>query len=274
MLSIGEFSNVCKVSTKTLRYYAEIGLLAPSEINPENGYRYYSTNQLETMLLINRLKEYSFSLDEIKAIIHTEEGMNEALYPALLKKRRELEDKLRSQINRIKQLEEDLMAMKQGKSIMDYTKEINVCLVEVLPMSILSIRKYVQAEDYAQEFNQCYSLLFKKIAQEGLRLASPPMVLYHADEFSVEGLDTEFAIPVTGETVETRCFCPQLCLKTVLKGAYSNLPAVYARHREWIEQEGYEYRDALYEVYVKDPSEIKQEADLITEVYSPIKKLR
>ena len=27
MLSIGEFSNICKVSTKTLRYYAEIGLI-------------------------------------------------------------------------------------------------------------------------------------------------------------------------------------------------------------------------------------------------------
>lgn len=37
MLSIGEFSNICKVSTKTLRYYAEIGLLEPSEVNPENG---------------------------------------------------------------------------------------------------------------------------------------------------------------------------------------------------------------------------------------------
>lgn len=48
MLSIGEFSNICKVSTKTLRYYAEIGLILPDEINPENGYRYYSVEQLET----------------------------------------------------------------------------------------------------------------------------------------------------------------------------------------------------------------------------------
>ena len=68
MLSIGEFSNICKVSTKTLRYYDEIGLLKPSEINPENGYRYYAIEQLEKMLFINRLKSYSFSLDEIKAL--------------------------------------------------------------------------------------------------------------------------------------------------------------------------------------------------------------
>lgn len=35
MLSIGEFSMICKVSTKTLRYYAEIGFIFPSKINPE-----------------------------------------------------------------------------------------------------------------------------------------------------------------------------------------------------------------------------------------------
>ena len=33
MLSIGEFSKICSVSTKTLRYYAEIGLIIPDEIN-------------------------------------------------------------------------------------------------------------------------------------------------------------------------------------------------------------------------------------------------
>jgi len=37
VLSIGEFSKIYSVSAKTLRYYAEIGLILPSEINPEKG---------------------------------------------------------------------------------------------------------------------------------------------------------------------------------------------------------------------------------------------
>ena len=65
--------------TKTLRYYAEIGLLQPSEIDPENGYRYYAIEQLEKMLFINRLKAYSFSLDEIKAILQSEEMQDDHL---------------------------------------------------------------------------------------------------------------------------------------------------------------------------------------------------
>ncbi|MCU6709515.1 MerR family transcriptional regulator [Paenibacillus sp. J5C_2022] len=65
MLSIGEFSKICEVSAKTLRYYDEIGLIHPEEINPVNGYRYYSIRQLKRMLFINRLKSYSFSLEEM-----------------------------------------------------------------------------------------------------------------------------------------------------------------------------------------------------------------
>lgn len=87
MLTIGEFSNICRVSTKTLRYYAEIGLILPDEINPKNGYRYYSIDQLERMLLINRLKDYCFSLEEIKLILDSEEQIDEVLFTALNKKK-------------------------------------------------------------------------------------------------------------------------------------------------------------------------------------------
>ncbi|MGE5632000.1 MAG: MerR family transcriptional regulator [Caulobacteraceae bacterium] len=77
LLSIGEFSKICEVSTKTLRYYEEIGLINPDEINLETGYRYYSIGQLKKMLLINRLKSYHFSLEEIKAVLELEEGTKE-----------------------------------------------------------------------------------------------------------------------------------------------------------------------------------------------------
>lgn len=72
MLSIGEFSKLCMVTTKTLRHYDLIGLLKPKELNNENGYRYYSVGQLSTMLKIMRLKEYGFSLEEIKPLMDAE----------------------------------------------------------------------------------------------------------------------------------------------------------------------------------------------------------
>nr|MCR5544709.1 MerR family transcriptional regulator [Eubacterium sp.] len=126
MLSIGEFSNICKVSTKTLRYYAEIGLLEPGEVNPENGYRYYSIDQLEKMLFISRLKSYSFSLDEIKEIIKDDSEKSDKLYNAFLRKKQEIEKHLECYSQILNQLDTDLNAIEQGESIMSYMDDIYV----------------------------------------------------------------------------------------------------------------------------------------------------
>ncbi|MCQ4923343.1 MerR family transcriptional regulator [Tissierella carlieri] len=272
MLSIGEFSNICKVSTKTLRYYAEIGLILPIEINPENGYRYYSVEQLETMLFINRLKSYNLSLEEIKTILKSEELLDEKLYLALTKKKKEIEKQVQEFKKTLDQLNNDISNLKQGKSIMSYLESIDVQLVEVSNMYLLSFRKMVHEYEFAEEYGNCFSKLFKKIQDDKLTILAPPMVLFHSAEFSPFGLDTEFAIPVKEYVTGTRDFYPGLCLKTVLYGSYSNLSSVYTKQREWAEKEGYECNNALYEVYVTDPTQVSKESELITEIYYPVKR--
>ena len=273
MLSIGEFSNICKVSTKTLRYYAEIGLLEPNEVNSENGYRYYAIEQLEKMLFINRLKSYSFSLDEIKTIMQSEEIQNDTLYLAFIRKKKEIEKQVHNYRQLLTQLEDDISAVEQGRSIMSYMDEIDVRLVDVPKMYLLSIRKMVQAEDYPAEYIQCYGKLFKKIAVDKLTMGGAPMILFHSAEYSPTGLDTEFAIPVQEYVTGTRDFSPGLCLKTVVRGAYTELSSVYAKQIKWAEKEGYQNTNALFEVYLTDPSQIEDVKDNITEVYYPVKKI-
>lgn len=273
MLSIGEFSNICKVSTKTLRYYSEIGLLEPGEVNPENGYRYYAVEQLEKMLFINRLKAYSFSLDEIKSILQSEETQDDNLYLAFIRKKKEIEKQVHNYSKILTQLEDDISAIERGKSIMSYLEDIDVQLVDVPKMYLLSIRKMVQVEDYPTEYIKCYEKLLKRIANDKLTMSGEPMVLFHSEEFSFSGLDTEFAIPVHEYVTGTRDFCPGLCLKTVVRGAYSELSSVYARQIEWAEKEGYRCTNALFEVYITDPSQVESEQDNITEVYYPVKKI-
>ena len=69
MLQIGEFSKVCQVSVKTLHHYDRIGLLVPAQVDHGTGYRYYRTEQIDTMNYIKRLKHYGFSLEEIQHLI-------------------------------------------------------------------------------------------------------------------------------------------------------------------------------------------------------------
>ena len=273
MLSIGEFSKVCKVSTKTLRYYAEIGLILPNEINKENGYRYYSIEQLETMLFIKKLKSYDFSLDEIKIILKSEELKEEKLYSYLIKKQREIHKQMKELNNTLEQINNDISNLKQGKSIMSYMEDLDVKFVEVPSMNIIYIRKMVQEYEFVEEYSNCFGKIINKIKDNKLTITAPPMVLFHSSEYSPFGLDTEFAIPVKEYVTDSREFNPGLCLKTVVKGPYSDLSSVYARQLEYAEKEGYEANDALFEVYVTDPTTVESESELITEVYYPIKKI-
>ena len=64
MLQIGEFSKVCQVSVKTLHHYDRIGLLVPAQVDHGTGYRYYRTEQIDTMNYIKRLKHYGISSKE------------------------------------------------------------------------------------------------------------------------------------------------------------------------------------------------------------------
>ena len=64
--SIGEMSRLMKIPVKTLRYYDEIGLFKPSEVNSQNGYRYYATEQFEQLDIIKYLRFLGVPLSQIR----------------------------------------------------------------------------------------------------------------------------------------------------------------------------------------------------------------
>jgi DNA-binding transcriptional MerR regulator len=65
LLTIGEFAEQSGLSHKALRLYAQNGLLPPTRIDDESGYRYYRAEQLELAGLIERLRAAGMSMREI-----------------------------------------------------------------------------------------------------------------------------------------------------------------------------------------------------------------
>ena len=64
-LTVNELSKVTGVSSRTLRYYDEIGLFSSSGSLP-NGYRYYSIDKIEEIHFINYMRHIGLSIKEIK----------------------------------------------------------------------------------------------------------------------------------------------------------------------------------------------------------------
>ena len=274
MLSIGEFSKICQVSTKTLRYYAEIGLISPEEVNPENGYRYYSINQLDTMLLINRLKSYEVSLEEIKILLQLEKiAFEENLMGLLNKKRFDIQTKLTTYEDMFHQLSNDIKNIQKGESILADLKNLDITLIEIPDIYILSIRKLISIEECNLGYDIFFNQLYKRIAEDNLTMMGPPMTIYHSKEYLSQGYDIELAIPIKEYVTGTRDFSPGLCIKTRLKGSYSQITSAYAKQHKWLEQENYAQSKPPFDVYITNPYETEKVEDFITDIYSPVKKL-
>lgn len=69
--SSSDLSNLANVTKKTLRHYDKLRILSPSIID-DNGYWYYTAQDLDTLQLIKNLQTMGFSLKEIKSHLDTD----------------------------------------------------------------------------------------------------------------------------------------------------------------------------------------------------------
>ena len=58
--TIKQLASICQVSTRTLRYYEELGLIKPNCL--ENNYRSYDIETLDRIEIINTLKQSGLTL--------------------------------------------------------------------------------------------------------------------------------------------------------------------------------------------------------------------
>lgn len=69
LMLIGEIAEFFGVSRKAIRLYEKKGIIRPVQVDTQNGYRYYSAEQVQQLNALLELKALGFSLDEIKTVI-------------------------------------------------------------------------------------------------------------------------------------------------------------------------------------------------------------
>lgn len=120
-MKINEVAKLTGITTRTLHYYDEIGLLKPSQITAA-GYRLYDENSLSKLQQILFFRELNFPLNEIKEIMtNSEYDKTEAL-----KKHKELLLKKRERIDRLVTLVENTI---KGDGEMSF-KEFDMTEIE------------------------------------------------------------------------------------------------------------------------------------------------
>ena len=61
---IGELSNLFNISVDSIRYYEKMGLITPVR-NPDNGYREYTMDDFETIVIIRELLGLGFHMEQM-----------------------------------------------------------------------------------------------------------------------------------------------------------------------------------------------------------------
>ena len=88
-MTIGRFAQISGLTVHTLRHYDDIGLLAPAEVDPANGYRRYRRDQIRDARVIQGLRRVDLPIEEIRQVLADPRG--ESARDILREHRRRLE---------------------------------------------------------------------------------------------------------------------------------------------------------------------------------------
>lgn len=75
-MNIGQVAERTGLPAKTIRYYEEIGLVAPRR--RDNGYRDYSANELHKLGFLQRARSLGFTIDECRQLLSLYEDQHRA----------------------------------------------------------------------------------------------------------------------------------------------------------------------------------------------------
>ena len=99
MMQIGNLAAKAGITTRTIRYYEELGIIEPDE-RTEGGFRLYSGNQLRRLNIVQGLKSLGFDLERIRALFdmkHTAETGGElaqAMSQHLYEQQRQIDEQI------------------------------------------------------------------------------------------------------------------------------------------------------------------------------------
>lgn len=263
MLTIGEFSRVSHVSARMLRHYNALGLLRPAYTGSENGYRYYDTTQLQTIIHIETLKAYGFSLAQIPELLTLTQ---EELAARVHSRRLEAYSELQALRKRIHRMEEDILRL-EGKNMA--SEQYHVIVMETQPQRVFGIRRTINIAQVHEFFDE----LLSEMSKRGLRRAGATQRLYLGEEFNYEAMDIEAQVQVAGEHADVKEVPGQTCVAVTHNGPYDTIHHAYDAICAWLaEHPEYKVCGAPIERYIKDEHDTSSPEDFVTGVLFPVEK--
>jgi DNA-binding transcriptional MerR regulator/effector-binding domain-containing protein len=277
MIKIGEFSKLVQVPVPTLRYYDQMGLLIPIEVDRFTGYRYYSVSQLPRLNRILALRGLGFTLEQIAEAL--DDGLTPEQMRGMLRLRHaqisqqlvEMQDQLLEVENRLQQIEHE-------SEISTY----DVILKPVVPLLVAEVRAILpKHSDSTSLFGEVYEAI-RPYVNDALHpnpdQGGQTLVLWYDTEFKETDVDGAAAfmlrcrIPQTGR-VKVYELPAAMMASAVHHGSYGTIGKAHEAVLRWIEGNGYRIVGADRELNLFHTMPITQHnPNYVTEIQYPVEK--
>ncbi len=273
MFKIGDFSKLSQVSVKALRYYDELGLLKPVEVDRFTGYRYYSADQLPRLNRILALKDLGLTLDEIGALL--DDGLPAAQVRGMLRlKQVEARGRVEEERARLARVEARLRQIEEEGKMPTY----EVVVKRVPVQRVASIRDILPT--YAQQ-DHLWGELYAYLGQNRVQFAGPCLTVYHDPEYRERDVNAEVCQPIAGnprgsERIKVYDLpAVETMVSVVHKGPFTTLNQAYSAIMSWVQANGYRLCGPDREIYLQTAADGKIRQDdpsYVTEIQIPVEK--
>jgi DNA-binding transcriptional MerR regulator len=278
MIKIGEFSKFAQVSVPTLRYYDQVGLLKPIQVDRFNGYRYYSVSQLPRLNRILALKGLGFSLEQISEAL--DEGLTPEQMRGMLRLRHaQLSQQIAEMEGQLLEVEVRLQQIEREEGLFAY----DVILKPVEAQLVAMVRaKLPNHSAVGGLYGEVYEAIGEHVSEA---LGPNPgesgqtLVLWYDTEFKETDVDGAAAfflrcrVPEQGR-MRVEELAAATMASTIHHGSYQSIGEAHEAIICWIEANGYRIAgpDREINLYNKSPIRLDDET-YVTEIQYPVEKI-
>lgn len=251
--SIGEMSEICRISKKTLRYYDELGLI-PSQRNDHNNYRYYTHDSLLIIPVLKYYKQMGFKLNEILDITAKDTPDTYS----------RLKECFLNKMNEITREQEELR--QKNISIHDWhtliveaqmvtENKINEISIKYVPEAIFLSQSQISGNTAKDDIiNISWTNYIEEINNA---ITGPVIIKYHSLDNRIKKIENQ-KITILQQSVfppaekDKYIFGNALMLSCYYIGEHDGLPAEYERICAWAKKHKYKLAEEVYERYITD----------------------
>ena len=278
MFKIGEFSRLVQIPVPTLRYYDQVGLLKPVEVDRSSGYRYYSASQLPRVHRILALKGLGFSLEQIALALA--EGLSPEHMRGMLRLRHaQISQQLVEARSQLAEVEARLQQIEREETISAY----DVVLKHVEPQLVASVRTILPNHSAVGSlFREVYEAIgphVPKALGPNPGESGQTLVLWYDTEFKEQDVDGAAAFFLRCPVPESgRMRVHELPAATVAAavhhGSYNTIADAHEAVFTWIEANSYRIIGPDREVYLYNTPPINlDDPSYVTDIQYPVEKI-